>query len=420
MKGLFYFFVASIAFAPTLYIFLPISPIFRSIRMYEIIFVLVLFMAFLKYFQENESLFRKTPVNIPVLSIVFLGAVSLLHGAISGEIIDARDYFALLKPIRLFLIFQMVMYYVKDRQDIYNTIFILIAFSLYPEFLGILELMDLPSIKILLTSAYSGYEFNSNIVGGFDVYGTGFLHKFRASSVYAGDVNAFGGYAALFFTLAFMFFLYEPNKKKKFVFSVICAISLYGIMISGSRKAIAGIVISILFCSLIKMKNFIKLVPIFLVSAFVVFWFMPLALKQRFFEHWEYKIQNIYRLWKLYLDLDLSSLILGNGNLYEFGMDSFYLMILFRNGLLGLLAYAILVIATILISSYVIKNARCWLDEMVGLMALVCTVLIEWLNVTGLYSYSGRLSESYWVLLGSACVLCKLIKNEKTEQLNMI
>jgi hypothetical protein len=48
------------------------------------------------------------------------------------------------------------------------------------------------------------------------------------------------------------------------------------------------------------------------------------------------------------------------------------------------------------------------MDEMVGILASILIVLIEWLNVTGLFFYAGRISESYWVILGLLCVVYRI------------
>ena len=120
------------------------------------------------------------------------------------------------------------------------------------------------------------------------------------------------------------------------------------------------------------------------------------------------------KLWSQYREFELSTLLFGKGAVHHFGIDSFYLKLLLSGGILGLVAHFILIYFILRVSIYVMRNSQCRLDELTGMMAIVITISIEWLNATGLYFYSGRISESFWVILGSVFVLYRIMQKEKT------
>jgi hypothetical protein len=412
-KGLLLF-VISLATAPPLYLILPASPIFRSIRLYELLLALIFIFALIRSTEERKEIFYNTPIDIPVLMIVLLWTLSILNGLFLQQGFNARDFFELMKPIRLFILLQLVIYITKDREDLERMIYFLIIFSLYPQILGIFEHFHLFNVRRFLATVYPGYEYSSIIAGGFDVYGAGFLHKFRSSSVFVGDVNAFGGYSALFFLMALIFCVYMPRVKNKILLALISLFNLYGVLLSGSRKAVFCVGLGLLVFLVFKVKKAFKAFPVYVVSFFVVLRLTPTRFTERLFEHWEYKINNLIRLWDKYTELSLSSLVIGNGAVHEFGIDSFHLKLLLRGGMLGLLAHFILVFFILKTAINLIRNSRERLDEMVGMMALTLTIGIEWLNVTGLYFYCGRISESFWIILGALFVLYRWIQAEKT------
>ena len=102
--------------------------------------------------------------------------------------------------------------------------------------------------------------------------------------------------------------------------------------------------------------------------------------------------------------------------MHDFGMDSFHLKILLRNGILGLAAHFFLIILALNLALYVKRNSKYWLDEMTGIMAFILIICMEWLNASGLYFYAGRISESYWVILGVLCVIYRLLKAQKDDR----
>jgi hypothetical protein len=412
LKMGFFFFVGFISFAPSFYLIMPISSVVRSIRMYEVLFALIFILVLIQSIKNKGIVFHITPIDFPVFVIVIFWAVSILKGNIAALNINPRDYISLLKPVRLWLILQMVLFFAVNRRDVHRILYILILFSLYPEILGIFEYLNNTTIKEFLCTAYVGQEYSPIIVGGFDVYGAGYLHKFRSSSVFVGDVNAYGGYAAIFFLAAYLFFLYVRKNRDKYIFLAISGASLVGVLISGSRKAILCIFIGIILCAILRFRRFLNAWPIYIMSAAVTLSLIPEYFVQRLFEHPEQKIVNIDRLWMQFANQDITTLLLGTGALFEYGMDNFYMMLLFRCGLIGLLLYIVLIAIIINSSYYVMRNAHCWLDEMVGLMGVVLTISNEWLNVTGLYTYSGRISESLWVILGTVFVLYRFIRIE--------
>ena len=186
-----------------------------------------------------------------------------------------RDFFEYFKVVYLFLILQITIFFLQDREDVKNALYILITCTIYPQILGIFEHFHFFDFRRILVNLYTGNEYSSNIVGGFDVYGAGYLHKFRASSVFVGDVNAFGGYSALFFIMAFVCCMYIPKIKTKILFIFIAFLNLYGVLISGSRKSLVCVIIGILVFFWFKFRKLFRAAPLLIIVVLLVFKLAP-------------------------------------------------------------------------------------------------------------------------------------------------
>ena len=415
-KKIFLFYIASIAIAPPLYLLVPLGPIFRSIRLYDILFIVIFIFAFFRSTTSKLKFFYNTSLNLPVLGIFCVWILSLFNCIFMQKIFYMRDFFEYFKVVYLFLILQITIFFLQDREDVKNALYILITCTIYPQILGIFEHFHFFDFRRILVNLYTGNEYSSNIVGGFDVYGAGYLHKFRASSVFVGDVNAFGGYSALFFIMAFVCCMYIPKIKIKILFILIALLNLYGVLISGSRKSLVCVIIGILVFFWFKFRKLFRAAPLLIIVVLLVFKLAPDYYMPRFFANWEYKINNIIELWNDFSRSDLLSMHIGRGIVHDFGMDSFHLKILLRNGILGLAAHFFLIILALNLALYVKRNSKYWLDEMTGIMAFILIICMEWLNASGLYFYAGRISESYWVILGVLCVIYRLLKAQKDDR----
>ncbi|MFH2138243.1 MAG: hypothetical protein ABII88_06995 [Candidatus Omnitrophota bacterium] len=411
------FFAASLAFAPPLYLIAPVHFIFRSIRLYEVLLCIILIFVLLQTLKSEKRFFHKTLFDVPILCMLGIWMLSVFNGIYLQQDFYLRDFFEFLKPIRLFLILQIVIFLVKEKEYAKKLLSFLVVFSIFPQLLGIGEHFNLLGIRRFIATTYTGYEYSSIIAGGFDVYGAGFLHKFRTSSIFVGDVNAFGGYSAIFFIMAFIFFMYVPKIKSKILFSLIALLNFYGVIVSGSRKSLICVVFGILLFLLFKIRKLLKAVPLVIIGVLIILKLAPGYYLERFFFHWDYKINNILRLFSQFSEFGIAESLIGRGTMHEFGADSFHLKLLIRNGLLGLIAHFVLVFVMLKIAFFVIKHSKHWFDEMIGVMALILIINMEWLNVTGLYFYAGRISESFWIVLG---VLYAVYRNIRADNLQLI
>lgn len=166
---------------------------------------------------------------------------------------------------------------------------------------------------------------------------------------------------------------------------------------------------------ILNFKMSLRLFPLFIVGFFGAMKVAPSYLTERLFTQWNIKLHNLIRLFRIYMEFDLPSLFLGKGSIHELGIDSFHLKLLMRGGLLSFCAYFVLIFSVLKVSFYVKRHANSWIDDMVGLMVVILIISVEWLNVTGLYSYSARISESLWVVFGLMYAVYRFIKVEQTR-----
>lgn len=408
LKKVFYLFIISISLAPAVYFFCPVHPILKSIRLYELVLVSILVFEFIQYLLNKKlHILFKTNITIPIFGILFISVFSLLISTFLLQNIVLRDYFELIKPIRLFLIVQVIFYFVKDRTDVKKVLNLLIVFSTYVIILGVFEHIHLWGFRKFIALLYSGHDHLALIREGFDRYGSGFLHVYRVGSVFASDVNAFGGYTALFTLIAFIYSSCHPSKLAKLFFFFISFFHFYGVFLSGSRKALICVILGIGVFLLLKIKKALVTIPVMVLGAVVTISIAPKYFFHRLFSQWELKIYNIVNLFEKYASRKYYALIFGRGTEHEFGIDSFHIKLLLKNGILGFVAYYFLLFVIVKTAYYVFKNARDWLEEFIGMIMIILTISIEWMNLTGLYFYAGRISESYWIILGLLLVVYK-------------
>lgn len=157
------------------------------------------------------------------------------------------------------------------------------------------------------------------------------------------------------------------------------------------------------------------MIPILVVSIISFITLLPKSFVERFFDRWEHKFNNIKLLWIQFINLDFSSMLFGTGAVHHFGIDSFHMKLLIRGGVLSFIVYCLLILMILWTAKYVISNSSNWFDEMIGLMAITLTISMEWLNVTGLYTFCARISESYWIIVGALMIVYRFIRIDKNE-----
>jgi len=182
----------------------------------------------LKYFNEEKSIWVKSPLNLPIYLFILIMSISLFESKFL--IVSLRDYLIFLS---YFLIYFLVINNIENEQ----------------EFNSFIKLFFLISFIISIYTIIQYY--------GLDPY----LRDLGALTSTIGQKNWISNYLALVFPMIFSFFLLEEIKKNKILLFLLLSIIYTIIMICQSRGIWISISLTLIFAIYIFIK--FKLFEIF-------------------------------------------------------------------------------------------------------------------------------------------------------------
>jgi len=194
--------------------------------------------------------FKKPPLLKPILLWLSIGFFSVLMNLILSNITLLRGFFYYLKEVEFFFIYFFVFYHVKNLVSVKYIINFLLIISVVGISLIIYQLANIESLR-------------------YGTYGPAmFMEK--------GPFPSGGFFLILFIIFLNLFIYYYINlnltRIKKFIISISILSLAIGVISSGSRTAILGLIFSIIvsFSLAIKKQKRMKLIFIFILILIVI------------------------------------------------------------------------------------------------------------------------------------------------------
>ncbi|HFQ4858326.1 TPA: O-antigen ligase family protein [Vibrio vulnificus] len=354
-------------------------------------FIFIGFTSFFLVYHKGYVIVDK--VSIILFTFIVLGLISQVNGVLLGNDIIINDLVDLMIPMEVVLAYLSgVAFYRAGYRCFFNRK-ITIIFSIFVIF-SYLVFFDLFSFKFLISNFYEvgksrGYS-EENI-----------KNIWRLASTFTNP-NYFGIFCSVVTSLMFYLVIREINTRNTTLFLSFFVF----VVISGSRTALISLVLSLslilvldLFSKGIKTKQravfycFLFLIIIFalpklLLSASEVLWRFTNV------DNMEESFGARLDAWSdAFRSIEQSTLIGVGSNKSEIqSLDSNYILILYKNGIIGLLMELGMLIYILFVSFklYLIKNKSKHPDTSVGILGC-CSVII--LSVSMITSIPLRMSH---------------------------
>lgn len=320
--------------------------------------------------------------NFMILVIILLvDMLSIMKSVFSGTLIFA-DVFELFRPLMYLMLYISV--YKIANANIFNKKAMKKLFIGYLVFIGfsLIQLINLFNVK-----SYMSYFYEISKSRTMDTSAT----IWRLASTFTNP-NYFGVFLVIITCFLFALLLTSKGKLK---YGIPTIITIILIMFTGSRTSIISLVLSllsiflVLLIDLAKKRKNRKVFSILFVAAialaFTILKLAPFVYAQfvRFsdYENIYYNFYTRYLAWESALEMWKTNPLLGNGP-YKAYMDSFdnnYVVVLFRSGLIGFIAFVSLFLNNYRVSFKLIRltpneKIRTYCLSIVG---VITTILVS-------------------------------------------
>ena len=292
---------------------------------------------------KELGLFLKTPLNKPIFFYLLACIIATGWGIIAGHVDPKTGMFYVLKYFEYFIVFFMTVNHIRDKDQINRFVFCL-----------------------LLTC------FIVSVIGLVQIPGGG-----RVSAPFEGETgepNTFGGYLVFMLAITLGIFLYNDNARIKEMTALLMAVIIPPLLFTQSRASYVALVPMLLIVSLFSQKRgFLIALLLFLMIASPAL--LPSVVKERIRYTFSQPIQqgqNQIYLGGFRLDTSTSARLFGlkeavfdwtNSPLLGYGItghrfiDSQYPRVLVETGVLGMVAFCVLVQAVFRMAFFSLRKA---------------------------------------------------------------
>jgi len=306
--------IFSMLFSPEISIGGILPGAFRSFTLrFEDLLLIILFLSFLAQLALRKDItLTNTPLYLPLGTFLLIQSISTWMGAGRGRVQPISGTFFILKEIEFWLIFFVVVNYVRTKRQIINFI---IIFFLITALVGVYGLSQVGKVR--------------RIAAPFD----------------AGEANTLGGYLVLAYSFIIAMFFYVRSNKLKSLLVIMGAVLFVPFLNTLSRGSYLALALTLLVFSLL-LKNWGLIIFSLVVIATSPFW-APEQVAERvaytFSGYGSYpfgsSVVDRILMWKRAIRLWLMHPFLGNGVTGVWLVDNHYLRILGETGVFGLLAF---------------------------------------------------------------------------------
>ncbi len=276
---------------------------------------------------KELGLFLKTPLNKPVALYILLCLVSTLFGALFGRVDLKTGFFFVLKYFEYVIIYFMVVNHLKTEKQVIRYVWAILITCTIVSIIGISQIP-------------MGYRVTAPFEGT------------------SGEPNTLGGYLVFMISLAIGFLLTVPSLKGKLMFSGLALLFFIPLLYTQSRSSYAALVPAMICFLFLSEKKIIMLLSIIFAGLIFLF-FTPEVAKNRINYTFTQGLarRDVVEIGGIKLDTSTSDRIrswhtaskdwtkeplLGYGVTgYRF-VDAQYIRVLVETGILGLLAFLLL------------------------------------------------------------------------------
>lgn len=363
-----------------------------DVRYEDIVVILIAGLWFMNLSLQSRKEFHVSPLFRPILIYLFLGALSTCIGVITGWVSPRIAFFYYFKEIEYFLIFLIVANFITSYHDLRIAVYSLL-------------------ICALVNGAYSLYQLlPGRAMVGF--YGIGSL----------GESASFptGGYLAIMFLVSVAVFLVTSHRIMKLLSMLSIAMCGFGLISSGSRASVFGVVVSFAVVLLLISKRGFGTERIRLASGvfIVVAIFLVLNHSLNYLdksgrliarltnvEHMKASLfGSRFPLYIRLLNTTLKSPLIGLGKtaLGTGEAHNHYLRVLLEMGLLGLAAFVYMLISIIRMCLGLASGDRYDLTKAVGLGCLLATLCLMAAATVQDAFLTVKINGAFWGIVGLA------------------
>ena len=367
----------------------------------EDILIPVLLLAWLarRATQRDRHLFMPTPLNRPIVLILAMDVISTVWGLMRGWEFQLSSVFYFLKTVEFFVIFFLVVNYVRTlRQIQFFLFFALLTVGM----LGLYALTEIPKNEV-----FSNYRVTAPFEG-------------------TPEPATIGGYMAFLLLIIVCLFLYEKRPIAKWAYAVTGGITFVPFLFTLNRTSYIAFSAGLIFVALVAKKRWFTIfLALFILTS--PLW-LPRPLKERIAYTWEDAVNpgrewgvdqstqeriNTYRkMWNTWKHSPLIGFGLGS---YDF-LDSQYARTLHEIGLVGLGIWLWLFFRLFRISRWLFKTLPdgAMKGMALGYSAGVIGILIHGFGAITFYIV--RIMEPFWFVSGLIVSLYFLTASQMSEQ----
>jgi O-antigen ligase len=370
---------------------LPITWSWIALIMGLVVWIVWKISLFIKH--RSLALIAWGPLTVPLLIFFFATGISGLPCPFGNGIpaLTMHDITQSLTSLRTFIVY----------------------FWAFDVFWNFPEVRRLAIAWLLLSSAFSGvfgaYEQLFNWHPGFKfLQGTGFQ---SGPMAFAGQMQIFC-MVALGFIVDRSYRMFPRPLENKFVFAVVVAANIAGVLFASERNAWLGFLVSFIFwTSLVSRQLMVKSLIVLAIGAGFAWFCIPVVqIRLRPLVDWQHEVSSKARVtvWQEAIRRFESNPITGIGATKfprlaiaeaivpgrSVALDhahSNYLQVVATTGVIGFLAYLYIIVATIVVAwrNYMYRSPdtslRAQIDRAIGLAVLCATVA---LLVSGIFEYN--------------------------------
>ena len=347
--------------------------------------------------RREFRLFAHSPLNMPIVVLIFLSCFSTIRGAFTGWVSPLPGFFYIFKTVEFFMIFFLVVNYVRTEQEVKVFLFVavLIVFLI-----GLYTLKQVPSVEIFSE------------------------HRISAPFEGSPEPATMGGYMAFFLLILLGLFLYEQSRAKKWFYLLVGIVTFIPFIYTLNRTSYIALIGGAIFMSLTAKKKWLlaTVLGILILSPFVA----PQSVKDRIAYTWQDAVnpgreigvdaasqERVYAYTKMWKTARSSPLI-GWGVTSWDNPDSQYARIIHETGFLGLGLWLWIFWRLFRMAQWLFGSLEGSLKGMaLGYMAGVLGILLHGFGAITFYIV--RIMEPFWFVSGLV-VSMYLIKIDEVSQ----
>ncbi len=355
---------------------------------FEDFLLIVLFLAFLSRLAIRKEVrgLVNTPLYFPLGIFVLLQFISTWWGSVKRKVYALTGTFFILKEIEFFLIFFLVVNYVRERTQIRNFVGI---FLLMTAIVGIYGFLQIGKVE--------------RVAAPFD----------------ADQPNTFGGFLVLMYACILGIFFYSQSPRIRTGMVLLGLLLFPPFLFTLSRSSYVGLVITFLVFTLLTRSKglFIILVMLLFFSP----WWIPGPIKERIlytfsgYRGYPFDSSTVSRfaMWKFALKRWWESPILGNGVTGVKLVDNHYIRVLGESGILGLVAFLWILFTIFRCAWYIYREGKDRLYHYFSIAYLsgFCGILLHAFTTNTFYIV--RIMEPFWFLTGVMMSIYLRVRSRK-------